>query len=33
MLEALADSMGAGLGLQQAMQAEADRNTGVLGNY
>ncbi|DAC14701.1 MAG TPA: hypothetical protein D7H86_02475 [Candidatus Poseidoniales archaeon] len=31
MLEALADSMGAGLGLQQAMQAEADRNTGVLG--
>ena len=31
MLEALSDSLGAGLGLQQAMMAEADRNTGVLG--
>ncbi len=31
MLEALSDSLGAGLGLQQAMMAEADRNSGVLG--
>ena len=31
MLEALSDSLGAGLGLQQAMMAEADRNTGTLG--
>tara|TARA_B100000941_G_scaffold95092_1_gene66122 strand:- start:5297 stop:6028 length:732 start_codon:yes stop_codon:yes gene_type:complete len=31
MLEALSDSLGAGLGLQQAMAAEAERNTGVLG--
>ena len=31
MLEALSDSLGAGLGLQQAMMAEADRNNGVLG--
>ena len=31
MLEALSDSIGAGLGLQQAMMAEADRNTGTLG--
>ncbi len=31
MLEALSDSLGAGLGLQQAMMAEADRNTGMLG--
>ena len=31
MLEALSDSMGAGLGLQQAMMAEADRSTGLLG--
>ena len=31
MLEALSDSLGAGLGLQQAMMAEADRNTGALG--
>ena len=31
MLEALSDSLGAGLGLQQAMAAEADRNTGLLG--
>ena len=31
MLEALSDSLGAGLGLQQAMMAEADRNTGLLG--
>jgi len=31
MLEALSDSLGAGLGLQQAMMAEADRNSGTLG--
>ena len=31
MLEALSDSLGAGLGLQQAMMAEADRSTGTLG--
>ena len=31
LLEALSDSLGAGLGLQQAMMAEADRNTGKLG--
>ena len=31
MLEALSDSLGAGLGLQQAMMAEADRSTGLLG--
>lgn len=31
MLEALSDSMGAGLGLQQAMMSEADRNQGILG--
>ncbi len=31
LLEALSDSLGAGLGLQQAMMAEAERNTGVLG--
>ena len=31
MLEALSDSLGAGLGLQQAMMAEADRNNGTLG--
>ncbi|MDP6869242.1 MAG: type II secretion system F family protein [Candidatus Poseidoniaceae archaeon] len=31
LLEALSDSLGAGLGLQQAMMAEADRNTGALG--
>ena len=31
LLEALSDSLGAGLGLQQAMMAEADRNTGILG--
>ena len=31
MLEALSDSLGAGLGLQQAMASEADRNTGLLG--
>jgi len=31
MLEALSDSLGAGLGLQQAMMAEADRSTGILG--
>ena len=31
MLEALSDSLGAGLGLQQAMMAEADRSTGALG--
>ena len=30
MLEALSDSLGAGLGLQQAMMAEADRNNGTL---
>ena len=31
MLEALSDSLGAGLGLQQAMMAEAERNSGTLG--
>ena len=31
LLEALSDSLGAGLGLQQAMMAEADRNNGKLG--
>ena len=31
MLEALSDSLGAGLGLQQAMMAEAERNSGKLG--
>ena len=31
MLEALSDSLGAGLGLQQAMMAEADRSSGILG--
>tara|TARA_B110000444_G_scaffold254379_2_gene286790 strand:+ start:23009 stop:23740 length:732 start_codon:yes stop_codon:yes gene_type:complete len=31
MLEALSDSLGAGLGLQQAMMSEADRSTGLLG--
>ena len=31
MLEALSDSLGAGLGLQQAMIAEAERNSGTLG--
>ena len=31
LLEALSDSLGAGLGLQQAMMAEADRSTGTLG--
>ena len=31
MLEALSDSLGAGLGLQQAMMAEAERNNGTLG--
>ena len=32
LLEALSDSLKAGLGLQQAMQAESERNTGVLGS-
>ena len=31
MLEALSDSLGAGLGLQQAMMSEADRSSGLLG--
>ena len=32
LLEALSDSLKAGLGLQQAMQAESQRNTGILGS-